>query len=140
MKHGKSAGFTLIEIMLAVALTGIIAAAALAPLLFTVKSLNEGLTIENIEQVITTGGSCNTQTHENRIARGKTFDYANPNKVCVIINLYIDDFTIKIDVNQEDNTDILKDVKSRDKQKLIERQSTTVQTPIWVSSISEIFY
>ena len=30
--------------------------------------------------------------------------------------------------------------KSRDKQKLIERQSTTVQTPIWVSSISEIFY
>ena len=41
MKHGKSAGFTLIEIMLAVALTGIIAAAALAPLLFTVKSLSE---------------------------------------------------------------------------------------------------
>ena len=56
------------------------------------------------------------------------------------LHLYIDDFTIKIGVNQEDNTDILKDVKSRDKQKLIERQSTTVQTPIWVSSISEIFY
>lgn len=108
--------------------------------LFTVKSLNEGLTIENIEQVITTGGSCNTQTHENRIARGKTFDYTNPNKVCVIINIYIDDFTIKVGVNQEDNTDILKDVKSRDKQKLIERQSTTIQAPIWVSSISEIFY
>ena len=35
----------------------------------------------------------------------------NPNKNCVIINLYIDDFKIGD-----------KDVRSRDKQKLIQRQ------------------
>lgn len=60
--------------------------------LFTAQSLNEGLTIENIEQVITTGGSCNSNTHGQRVARGKTYNYMNPNKNCVIINLYIDDF------------------------------------------------
>jgi len=39
MKHGKTGGFTLIEVMLAVCLFGIIAAAALLPLVFTVESM-----------------------------------------------------------------------------------------------------
>lgn len=96
--------------------------------LFTAQSLNEGLTIENIEQVITTGGSCNSNTHEQRVARGKTYNYMNPNKNCVIINLYIDDFKIGD-----------KDVRSRDKQKLIQRQQDSENVPIWVNDISEIF-
>lgn len=95
--------------------------------LFTAKALNEGLTIENIEQVITTGGSTNPTTHDQRIARGKTLDYSNPNKCCIIVNLYIDDFYIN---------DIL--VKSRDKQKLILRQSKSEIEPIWINSIEEI--
>jgi len=41
MKSGSRQGFTLIEILLVVGLIGIIAAAALAPLLFTVNSLDE---------------------------------------------------------------------------------------------------
>ena len=41
MKCGRSAAFTLIEIMLAVSLAGIIAATALAPLVFTVSSLGD---------------------------------------------------------------------------------------------------
>lgn len=96
--------------------------------LFTARSLNEGLTIENIEQVITTGGDCNSNTYQQRIARGKTYNYLNPNKICVIINLYIDDFSI------DD-----KEIKSRDKQKLIQRQSMSENIPIWVNSIEEIF-
>ena len=96
--------------------------------LFTAQSLNEGLTIENIEQVITTGGSCNSNTHGQRVARGKTYNYMNPNKTCIIINLYIDDFKIGD-----------KEVKSRDKQKLIQRQRDSENVPIWVTDISEIF-
>lgn len=96
--------------------------------LFTAQSLNEGLTIENIEQVITTGGSCNSNTHGQRIARGKTYNYLNPNKTCIIINLYINDFVIDG-----------KEVKSRDKQKLIQRQSMSENIPIWVNTIDEIF-
>lgn len=96
--------------------------------LFTAQSLNEGLTIENIEQIITTGGSCNTMTYEQRVARGKTLNIANPEKVCIIINIYIDDFKIGE-----------KEVKSRDKQKLILRQQSSENIPIWVNSVSEIF-
>lgn len=96
--------------------------------LFTAQSLNEGLTIENVEQIITTGGSCNSNTYDQRIARGKTYNYLNPDKVCIIINLFIDDFKIGE-----------KEVKSRDKQKLIQRQSMSENIPIWVNSIDEIF-
>lgn len=96
--------------------------------LFTAQSLNEGLTIENIEQVITTGGSCNSNTYSQRIARGKTFDYLNPNKICIIINLYINDFKIND-----------KEIKSRDKQKLIQRQVDSDNIINWVNDISEIF-
>jgi len=45
----------------------------------------------------------------------------NPNKNCVIINLYIDDFKIGD-----------KDVRSRDKQKLIQRQQDSENVPIWL--------
>ena len=96
--------------------------------LFTAQSLNEGLTIENVEQIITTGGSCNSNTYSQRVARGKTYNYLNPDKVCIIINLFIDDFKIGE-----------KEVKSRDKQKLIQRQSMSENIPIWVNSIDEIF-
>lgn len=96
--------------------------------LFTAQSLNEGLTIENIEQVITTGGSCNSATHNQRVARGKTYDYLNPNKKCIVINLYIEDFILNG-----------KEIKSRDKQKLIQRQKESEIIPIWVKNIDEMF-
>lgn len=95
--------------------------------LFTAKSLVEGTTIENIEMIITTGGSTNPNTHDQKVARGKTYDYANPNKVCIIVNLYIDDF--KIDD---------KEVLSQDKKKLIMRQSQSQIMPIWVQNIEQI--
>lgn len=95
--------------------------------LFTAKALNEGITLENIELVITTGGDTNLETHAQRRARGLTIDYANPNKVCIVVNLFIDDFNI-------DDKFIL----SRDKQKLKLRQHNTNVIPIWVSSVSEI--
>lgn len=77
--------------------------------------------------IITTGGSTNPNTHDQKVARGKTYDYANPNKVCIIVNLYIDDF--KIDD---------KEVLSQDKKKLIMRQSQSQIMPIWVQNIEQI--
>lgn len=96
--------------------------------LFTAKALNEGVTVENIELVITTGGDTNIATHAQRRARGLTMDYRNPRKVCLVVNLYIDDFYIK---------DRL--INSRDKQKLKCRQSENdAVTPIWINDVSEI--
>lgn len=95
--------------------------------LFTAKSLNEGLTIENIEQVIITGGSTDVNTHDQRAARGKNLNINNITKKCIIINIYVNDFEIA------GNT-----IFSRDKQKLIIRQSKSEITPIWVLSLNEI--
>lgn len=95
--------------------------------LFCAKALNEGLTIENIELVITTGGTVNPVSHEQRSSRGKTLDYSNPNKICIIVNLYCDDFTLGD-----------KEIRSRDKAKLIQRQSTGEYEPIWIDNIEDI--
>lgn len=94
--------------------------------LIAAKSLNEGLNIENIERVITTGGTINPITHEQRVGRGKTIDYSNPNKLCIIINIYIDDFMLNDKL-----------VLSRDKQKLVNRQINS-NNVIWISKIEEI--
>jgi ERCC4-related helicase len=94
--------------------------------LICAKALNEGLTIENIERVITTGGSCNPITHSQRIGRGKTIDYTKPDKVCIIINIYVDDFKIND-----------KSIPSRDKQKLKERQKNSINVK-YINDISQI--
>lgn len=95
--------------------------------LFTAKALNEGVTIENIELVITTGGDTNIDTHSQRRARGLTIDYANPNKVCIVVNIFIDDFTI------DDKL-----IPSRDKQKLKRRQTNSSVIPIWIADVEQI--
>jgi superfamily II DNA or RNA helicase len=94
--------------------------------LICAKALNEGLNIENIERVITTGGSCNPVTHSQRTGRGKTVDYTNPDKVCIIINIYVDDFEL-------DGKTIL----SRDKEKLKLRQKNSININ-FIKNISEI--
>ena len=96
--------------------------------LVTVKSLDEGLDLPKLEQVIITAGSANPLQQLQRSARGKTIDSDNENKVTKIFNLYIDDFY--------DDFGFL--VKSRDKMKLIERQKRYSHSVKWVNSISEI--
>jgi len=96
--------------------------------LITAKALDEGLDIAGIEQVITTAGSTSPTQYAQRNARGKTVDVYNPDKITTIINIYIDDFLLG-DGNM---------IKSRDKQKLIERQSKSENDIVWIDNISQI--
>ena len=96
--------------------------------LITAKALDEGLDIANIEQVITTAGSTSPTQYAQRNARGKTVDVYNPNKITTIINLFVDDFIIGTNI----------EIKSRDKQKLIERQSKSENDIVWINSVSQI--
>ncbi len=75
----------------------------------TVKSLDEGITIKNIECIITTSGSMNPIQYEQRTGRGKTL--VDDTKVAKIYNLYFEDFF---------HDDKL--YHSRDKIKLLNRQ------------------
>lgn len=84
--------------------------------LSTARAFDEGLTLPNIEQVITTAGTANPMQYAQRNARGKTVDIYNPNKVTKIYNLYFDDFYIG---NNMEDREL---VKSRDKTKLYLRQ------------------
>lgn len=85
----------------------------LLDVIFAVKALDEGITIPNLECVITTSGSTNSITHTQRTARSKT--YVDDNKLAKIYNLYFDDFVYDGEL-----------VKSRDKVKLIERQDSNI--------------
>lgn len=96
--------------------------------LCTAKALDEGLDIPDIQQVICTGGTTNPMTYQQRIARGKTFDSLNPNKVTRIFNLVFDDF-----VNSDGDV-----VTSRDKTKLIKRQKQSGSSVRWLSDLNEI--
>lgn len=78
--------------------------------IFAVKSLDEGVTIPNIEIVITTSGSSNPIQYVQRTGRGKT--YVNETKLARIYNLYFDDFT---------NDGVV--INSRDRSKLMDRQA-----------------
>lgn len=84
--------------------------------LSTARAFDEGLTIPNLEQVITTAGTANPMQYAQRNARGKTVDIYNPNKVTRIYNLYFDDFYI---LNNDGEREL---IKSRDKTKLYLRQ------------------
>lgn len=94
--------------------------------LVTVKALNEGIDIPNLQQVILTGGTINPNDHLQRVARGKTICEDIDNKVTTIINIYIKDFTYKDEL-----------IVSRDASKLKQRQKDTFV--YWVDSIDEIF-
>jgi len=96
--------------------------------LITAKSLNESLSLPIIRQVITTGGSTSPTEYAQRNARGKTIDIYDPDKITTIINIYVDDFIIGKDI----------EVKSRDKQKLIERQSKSENLITWIDNVSQI--
>ena len=95
--------------------------------LVTVKSLDEGLDIPELEKVIITAGSANPIQQLQRSARGKTIS-DKENKVTKIYNLYIEDFI----------TDFGEFIKSRDKSKLIERQKSYKHSVKWLSSIDEL--
>lgn len=96
--------------------------------LVTVKALDEGLDIPNIEMVITTAGTTNPLQYAQRSARGKRVDIYNPNKITKIINLYFDNF-----YNDEGKLII-----SRDLTKLKLRQRGESNNVIWINSIDEI--
>ena len=96
----------------------------------TAKALDEGITIPNIAQVITTGGSTNPIQYAQRTARGKTVDIYNLNKITKIYNLYFDDFNSL--------TEKGKFIKSRDKTKLIERQKISSNNSVKWININDI--
>ena len=96
--------------------------------LVTVKSLDEGLDLPILEQVIITAGSANPLQQLQRSARGKTIDGNNVNKLTRIFNLYIDDY-----INNFGHL-----VRSRDKRKLIERQRNYTHSVKWINSINDI--
>jgi superfamily II DNA or RNA helicase len=98
-------------------------------LISTAKSLDEGVSIPNLQQVICTGGTTNPMTYQQRTSRGKTVDIYNPNKITQIFNLVFDDFT-------DPNTGTI--VKSRDKVKLFERQKQTGNAIAWIRHLSEL--
>ena len=93
--------------------------------LITGKSLNESLDLPNIEFVICTSGDTNTNTYDQRVARGKTINPDNANKKCTIINLFIDDFFLNFEF-----------IRSRDKEKLISRQNN-VKSVVWFENIDD---
>jgi len=101
----------------------------------TVKSLSEGFSLPKLSQVITTGGDTNPTRYKQQNGRGKTLDFFNPEKVTRIINIYIDDFDSLI---TKDKNELPIRIMSRDKSKLIARQSDSKHTIIWVNSVDEI--
>lgn len=93
-----------------------------------VNALDEGFSVENIDIVITTSGSTNPTTYNQRSARGKTIDSYNPNKLTLIFNLYFDDFNYMIDGEY-------KWFKSRDASKIRLRQENRY---VPITTLSEI--
>lgn len=79
----------------------------------SVKSLDTGFNVENINLIITTSGTCNPIQYAQRIARGMTLDPKNSNKKTIVINLYFMDF-----IDKNDNL-----YHSKDKIKLKLRQN-----------------
>jgi len=78
----------------------------------TVKALDEGITIPNIECLITTAGTFNPIQYEQRTGRAKT--YVSSDKIAKIYNLFFNDFEYEGKV-----------YKSRDKTKLLSRQTNS---------------
>jgi superfamily II DNA or RNA helicase len=109
--------------------------------LSTSKALDEGLSIPNIQIVITTGGTTNPLVYQQRTARGKTVDIYNPNKETLIVNIVFDNFydpTIDDSLPSGTN-EPTKLIKSRDLSKLIERQVQSNDIN-WVTNIDEISF
>lgn len=96
--------------------------------LSTARALDEGVTIANVEQVITTAGTANPIQYKQRTARGKTIDIYNPNKITQIFNICFDGF---YDVDE-------KWVRSRDLTKLEYRQKDNFIRPITIKGLDGI--
>jgi superfamily II DNA or RNA helicase len=93
----------------------------------TVRSLKEGISIPVLRMIITTAGDANPVTYLQKVGRGATIDPSDDGKVTRIINLYFDDFVLG------DRT-----IKSRDKQKLVERQKASDNSIEWIENINDI--
>jgi len=103
-------------------------------LLSTARALDEGLSLSNIKQVITTAGTTNPLQYKQRNARGRTVDIYDPDKVTRIFNLYFEDF---YDYNNLDTSGIPKLIHCRDKDKLIIRQESANKV-IFADSLNAI--
>jgi len=95
--------------------------------LVTAKSLDEGLDLPELRQVIITAGASNPIQQIQRSARAKTTDANDVGKFSIIFNVYIDDF-------RNEFGDV---IKSRDKGKLFTRQSTYTHSVIWLNNLDE---
>ena len=96
--------------------------------LVTVNALNEGISIPNINLLITAFDTTNPITHIQRTARAKTYNEKEPEKA-MILNVYFDDF-------EANDTDVL----SRDKVKLLKRQAGTGSNSVQVSSLDDLIF
>lgn len=95
--------------------------------LVTAKSLDEGLDLPELRQVIITAGSTNPISQIQRVARVKTTDDKDLNKIAHIFNIYVEDF-----INQLGDK-----IKSRDKAKLFNRQKNYTYSVKWLNNLSD---
>lgn len=95
----------------------------------TVKALDEGLSIDNIDFIITTSGTVNPTQYTQRKARGLTVNKYAKDKITIIVNLFFDNFMGQDKYGNE------KVYKSRDKQKMTNRQ---LSNDIRTISLSEL--
>ncbi|KAF5080410.1 hypothetical protein DSECCO2_120540 [anaerobic digester metagenome] len=95
--------------------------------LITAKSLDEGLDLPELRQVIITAGSTNPISQIQRVGRVKTTDNKDLNKIAHIFNIYVEDFVNGIGDK----------VKSRDKSKLFSRQRNYTYSVKWLNDLSD---
>ena len=93
--------------------------------LSTVRALDQGLDVPEIEQVIITAGTINPIQQSQRSARASTIDINNMEKIATIVNLYFDDI-----IDTDNNI-----IKCRDKTKLKARQIHNKNEVIWLTSL-----
>lgn len=96
-------------------------------ILSTVKALDEEIDVPNLSLVIITAGSINPLQQQQRSGKVKTIDLMDTNKNPIVVNLYFKDFILDDEY-----------IRSRDLSKLIQRQATYKNEPIWINSVLEI--
>ena len=98
--------------------------------LSTVRAVDQGLDVPEIEQVIITAGTLNPLQHAQRSARASTIDVKNINKVALIVNLYFNDMI-------DDNNKVY---SCRDKVKLRARQVNCRSEVHWISNVENFIH
>ena len=91
--------------------------------LSVVKAIDTGVTLQNVQVAILSSGTVDSIQYRQRVARVKTLDIFNPDRVVIILNLYFDDFMWEIGVGESKERKL---IYSRDKVKLETRQKNSV--------------